>query len=1418
MNKFLSYIVLVSLVSLNNLTFVFAWNTDPLQSDKQNSIILLDNLENKLDWALETTANKSKDDEIKDKIEQKQAEIEEYINQKQAEIKKEDSKTDIKSIIEDTTKVVTLKAVAWVTPTQDVTESISSQIDVPKKDLEKAQETLIDSLKEWNKYTIMLKSKLTKEDILKLLNKFDKNISLNDMFEEDWLSYFELEILENSLLKKELLENIDSWEVPSNFLWIEVIKPELLKIWDISTSWEEIDKLWWIKRYNTQKYLDKLSSKTKENGKKLQIWIIDTGISYNHPDLKNQISKTIAWYDFVNDDNDALDDQWHGTHVSGTIAWEINWAWVYGVNPYVELVGLKICDSSWFCPTYGVLKALDYAKEKKLDVLNMSLWAKWNVSTSPVCQAIKDITANWTVVVAAAWNSNVNTSTFVPGWCSEAITVWAIDENNSRAVFSNYWDKVDVAAPWVWVYSTYLNNWYKSLNGTSMATPHIVWVVSVLKTFKPELTTKDIKELFKNNALSVQSETNKKIASWVDLDKILSSFWVSSPPNVLPNVEVIKDEIKTQTWNTNQETKTNDETKEQKTSLPQSQQNITQTWSESVSTWSEIKQEQKAEIKEKSPEELWLVNIWVVDESIWFSIQNPEEETTKINSADDSQELSSENVISEKQTIILEKNEEVNTEERINNDSVLINNAEDEIITEVPEENIDENSENENTWIQNSYTCNFNVWWSCYLSLSNANNSSIYSYSASQNWYLSYSASSSQITVYWNKAWTTNFYINKYNSSKKKFESLHTIVITVTQPEKQLKASIWSTTIQNWNTTSVNISDWNGWYSVSSSNTSVATVSWSNTNWTITWKWIWSSTITVKDSKNRSLTFSLSVTARNLILNTSSIAIDKSTYGYFNITDWNGWYLNPKSSSSNLSIYSNWTNAYKVYSTVPWNYTVQVTDSQWKTASVSVNILNPLVVTNFNQSISKYIWETINYSITSWNGNYSVISNNTSVATVSPWYLWTSWIITAKGVGKTTITLKDGAGKSMSIELYVKVKVNIIDTQYTSSVEEWYVWWFYFKVDNTSWVKEAWVQYYNNTSTSISNISWKTQIIPNQWDGEFAWFVLPKTKYTNVRWYVITTWWDTIYTNTYTIIYAWNNWLYAYYGWDGQIIANADENWNYSDEEDSWEDEVNNENSWENYESWYIDSENTSEEWVEVNSIWAFIWVWIFVAWVWLTVYTCDQDWWTSSSCLISWALTFVPVWKIAWFAWKFIPKQMVVNYASSTILWKLALNLGKYIDDLARLGYIAKVKNLVNNSTIIKAGGTIFTKIENLGFKSELQIVSNESLTIKQVFKWTLEWVDMSDIIIEQIKFAWKNPNKFKNILLDNVVNTEILNTMKNKWQKYVIDNWWNIWWLDWMTKKILEKTWKTISEIKIYKDKDMYWDVIYDIQLIIK
>lgn len=125
--------------------------------------------------------------------------------------------------------------------------------------------------------------------------------------------------------------------------------------------------------------------------------------------------RTDLGYNFINDTKDSSDDQGHGTHVAGTIAGQINGQGVYGVNPFVELVPLKICDAKGFCPSYAVLKSLSYAKEKNIEVLNMSLGARGNPVTSPVCDAIRELTKQGTIVVAAAGNSNIDTTKFVPG-------------------------------------------------------------------------------------------------------------------------------------------------------------------------------------------------------------------------------------------------------------------------------------------------------------------------------------------------------------------------------------------------------------------------------------------------------------------------------------------------------------------------------------------------------------------------------------------------------------------------------------------------------------------------------------------------------------------------------------------------------------------------------------------------------------------------------------------------------------------------------------------------------------------------------------------------------------------------------------------------------------------------------------------
>lgn len=1183
MKKLLSYIVLLCFFSVNNISFVFADN-DVLNKTQISTINALDKIEDKVINTLDKVETKIKDEEQKEKLQEKQEEIQELIEQTKHDIAWEKDNKEIKEILQETLDTITLKAVAWITPTTDVSENITSQIDISKKDIQKAEDTLMDSIETKDWYTLMLKTKLSQDDVINTLKKYDENIKIDLLFNEEGYNYFELTISEDSLLRQELLEDVESLEVPNSLLWIEILKPELLKIWETEDnnfySWEEIDKLWWIKKFNIQKYQDTIKWKTT---KKIKVWIIDTWISYNHPDLKWVISKEIAWYDFVNEDNDPLDDQWHGTHVGWTIAWEINGSWVFWVNPNVELVALKICDSSGFCPTYGVLKALEYAKDSKLDVLNMSLWAKWNVSTSPICQAIKDITWIWTIVVAASGNSNIDTSKFVPGWCSEAITVWAVDENLKRATFSNYWEKVDVSAPGVWIYSTYLNNSYKSLNWTSMATPHIVWLVSILKTFKPNLTTNETKDIFKNNSIQVTTESNKKIASFVDVEKMMKTLWVEFKnelvENKLEDKVIVKSEV-TNTWNI---------------------QKVEESWN--TETKEKIEDPKDNQIKEKTPEEEWIVDISTIDESIWLTIQNPEEETTRINSAESEwkeflSEWENNNEEIEKQTINLNWNQESNTWETQENGSVEINNAEDEIIEELNEDvegDEDSNPEEQDTAIQNSYTCSLNIWWSCSVSLLNAKN---YTYYASQGWYLSHSVTTSKVTIYWNKAGTTNFYIKSWS------KTMHTVVVTVSDPIRILKASIGSASIQNWSSTNLNITDWNGGYSVSSSNTNVIQVSWSNTSWTLYAKSIWSSTIYIKDSKNKTASVTVSVIARNLTLSTYSLTIDKWTYWYFSITDWNGGYLF-KRNNNYTPIYIDWKEPkYKVYGQVIGNYIIQVSDSAWKKADLSVKVVNPLQVTGFGQSITKYVWETIWFNIIDGNWWYSISSSNSNIASV---YLnWTAWSIFAKWAGNATITIRDSIGKTTSLNVEVKEYVSISKVEYTESIEDGYIGWIYFETTGDLW--EVWIEY----SYTYNNSSPKAQIIPvnnDKSDKTYASFIVPNCTsscYIYARPYIKAKWSGTkIYRNLwtwYTISY-WINLLTSV--WWGTKIANAWEEELLEESEDENNEEVDNteqieENSSESEEeltwTWIIEengnnewvTDEDNEEWVEVNSIWAF--------------------------------------------------------------------------------------------------------------------------------------------------------------------------------------------------------------------------------------
>ncbi|KAF5409976.1 MAG: Tk-subtilisin [Candidatus Methanocomedens sp.] len=93
-------------------------------------------------------------------------------------------------------------------------------------------------------------------------------------------------------------------------------------------------------------------------GAGVDVAIIDTGINYNHPDLASNYQ---SGYDFVNSDNDPIDDTGHGTHVAGTVAAINNDFGVIGVSPEVNLYALKVLDASGSGSYSNIISAIDWA-------------------------------------------------------------------------------------------------------------------------------------------------------------------------------------------------------------------------------------------------------------------------------------------------------------------------------------------------------------------------------------------------------------------------------------------------------------------------------------------------------------------------------------------------------------------------------------------------------------------------------------------------------------------------------------------------------------------------------------------------------------------------------------------------------------------------------------------------------------------------------------------------------------------------------------------------------------------------------------------------------------------------------------------------------------------------------------------------
>lgn len=239
------------------------------------------------------------------------------------------------------------------------------------------------------------------------------------------------------------------------------------------------------------------------------IAVIDTGVDMLHPDLMNKLVST-GW-DFVNGDDDASDDNGHGTFVAGLAAAETdNGIGISGVAWNCTILPVKSMADDGEGSYSWVIKGIEYAIENEADVINLSLGG--TVHSEALEDAVREAYFQGITVVASVGNDS-EMVLYPAAYDAYVLAVAATDYNDIRPDWSNHGPEVDVAAPGVLVISC-VPTWYFGPGaipygvgeGTSFACPHAAGMVSLIISEKPWLTPGDIMNILRYTADDVNGD------------------------------------------------------------------------------------------------------------------------------------------------------------------------------------------------------------------------------------------------------------------------------------------------------------------------------------------------------------------------------------------------------------------------------------------------------------------------------------------------------------------------------------------------------------------------------------------------------------------------------------------------------------------------------------------------------------------------------------------------------------------------------------------------------------------------------------------------------------------------------------------------------------------------------------------------
>lgn len=220
--------------------------------------------------------------------------------------------------------------------------------------------------------------------------------------------------------------------------------------------------------------------------------VLDSGVNHENKYLENRI---LVGYNYVSNNDNTMDDNGHGTHVAGIVC--------DGTTSNVKILPVKVLNSEGKGSLLYVKNGIYFAVTQGAEVINLSLSAEDTSKTVTYLEStFKYAIDNNAVICSSAGNDQTDVANYYPSRSPQVITVGALDTTMRLAYYSNVGEEIDFCVPGSSIISTYQAGLaYKS--GTSMSTPHVSACVALLKTWNPDLTFEEVKQLLIDNSIDL---------------------------------------------------------------------------------------------------------------------------------------------------------------------------------------------------------------------------------------------------------------------------------------------------------------------------------------------------------------------------------------------------------------------------------------------------------------------------------------------------------------------------------------------------------------------------------------------------------------------------------------------------------------------------------------------------------------------------------------------------------------------------------------------------------------------------------------------------------------------------------------------------------------------------------------------------